>query len=261
MLERIGRSLSLAIAPARMVLVQHSGGRKRSAVVLGQWRGEPTGDLPRVLAELLGSAQVSGMAVRVVLADALVRSWTVQPPENASRLQDCEAAAAMRFTAVFGDSAADWHISAAYDARCAFLACALQRPLLAGLQQVLQAQRLQLLSLEPECVALWNHWQPDVPEAAWFGICTEGSLLLCMAVDGRMQGMRRLPLGGVQWQESYWLERVLQREAARLNLAAPKAIALCGKVPADWQGLHLSGLCCTTLGSICDALTLFGVHP
>jgi hypothetical protein len=246
------------------VLVQHSSGRKRGAVVLGQWRGEPlanaAGDLPRLLTDVLSQAGVSGMPVRVVLADALVRSWTVQPPENASRLQDCEAAAAMRFTAVFGDSAADWHISAAYDARYAFLACALQRSMLAALLQVLQARRLQLLSMEPECVALWNHWKPHLPDAAWFGICNDSSLLLGMVVDGRMQGTRRLALAGPQCREREWLVQVLQREAARLNLPAPRAIGLCGQVPADWTGLHLSGLHCAALGSICDALTLFGVH-
>lgn len=267
MLERLHlrqRRLCLAIAPGNIALV-HSGERRAPAQVLAQWSGEPlaaaSSGLPRQVAEVLGQAGQSGHDVRVVLADTLVRNWTVQPPENASRLQDCEAAAALRFSEVFGESPADWHISAAFDAQHAFLACALPRTVLQSLLQVLQAQRLRLLSLEPECVALWNHWQADLPHSAWLGICTEGSLVLGLAVAGRMQGMRRLPIGAGQRPPVAWLEQAVQREAARLNLAAPTALGLCGQVPSHWLGAHAAGLRCTALGSACDARTLFGVAP
>lgn len=260
--------LGLALAANRIVLVQQRGGGKGSkgrSTVMGQWQGEPTAqaasDLPKHLANVLSAAGVSKQPLRVVLADALVRSWTVQPPTNASRLQDCEAAAAMRFSAVFGDSPADWLIRADYDARHAFLACALPRALLAALQQVWQAQDLHLLSLEPECVALWNHWQRSLPDQAWFGICADDALLLGVVVAGRLQGTRRLPLNGPESRKSDWLERALQREAARLNLPEPKALGLCGKVSSEWTGLHPRGLRCTVMGNVCDATSLFGVTP
>jgi len=264
MLDNLGRSLSLSLAPGRMVLVQHSGWRKRSAEVLGRWQGgapsDPEAELPQQLDSLLAQAGVVGMPVRMLVADSLVRSWTVQPPENASRLQDCEAAVAMRFTEVFGDSLADWHIRADYDPRHAFMACALRRSLLAGLLRPLQARRLTLLSLEPECVALWNHWARDLPEAGWFGICNAGSLLLGIVAEGRLQGTRRLALAGAQAQSSPWLEQAVAREAARLNVATPKAIGLCGTFPRAWAEAGGAALRCRNLGSICDASGLLGVQ-
>jgi hypothetical protein len=265
MLKRLGSSLSLAIAPNRVVLVQHSGGRKGSNRLAAQWQGEPLarapGNLVGQVATVLAQGALTGQVVRVVLADALLRSWTVEPPGNASRLQDCEAAAAMRFTAVFGDSPADWHISAAYDARFGFLACALKRTLRDGLLQALQDQRLRLLSMEPECVALWNHWQAQLPADAWLGLYSAGSLLLGVVVAGRMQGTRRLALAGPEGAGKDWLERAVQREAARLNLKAPEALGLCGKVPTDWLRTFGGTLRCTLLGEVCDALTLLGVPP
>jgi hypothetical protein len=129
------------------------------------------------------------------------------------------------------------------------------------MQHVWQALDLHLLSIEPECVALWNHWQSRLPEQAWFGICASDALLLGVVVAGRLQGTRRLQLNGPDSRMSDWLERALQREAARLNLPEPKALGLCGKVPSEWTGLHPRGLRCTVMGSVCDAAGLFGVPP
>ena len=56
--------------------------------------------LDRALRLLVEGRDVAGRALTVVLADELCRMWQVQPPPQAARLADIEAAASLRFHAL-----------------------------------------------------------------------------------------------------------------------------------------------------------------
>jgi len=113
-----GQSLRIGIAPDALALVRTSIWPHERARLLGQVAaaGADPVSLGAALGMLLGEHEVAGLPVTVVLSDDLVRLWQVTPPQGATRLADLEAAAMMRFNALFGGGPAGWKISADWDA-------------------------------------------------------------------------------------------------------------------------------------------------
>jgi hypothetical protein len=264
MLKRVTEELGLAIAPGCVTLVRTRGKGRGVSTIVGQWQGDTQNFAQAHLVDqvrrVLEKAGVSELPVRVVLADVLTRFWTVDPPLNARQLHDCEAATLMRFTKVFGDNPSQWQICADYDAAQPFLACAIKLEFLELLSQKLHERKLKLLSMEPECVALWNHWRKSLASNAWLGICGPQWLTLGIVVAGRMQSTRRLATGSNDPLDAAWLVAAVQREAARMNVPVPAALGICGKVPTTWLGQHRVGIHCSALGAVCNAQSLFGVQ-
>lgn len=263
MLEPWRERLHIAVGASAISLVVARGGWRPSVKVLARqaWDLHSRGGdvLPKVLNDLLVEAAPRQRSARVLLSDALVRTWLAEPPRNATRVQDCEAAAAMRFQAIFDESPQDWVLRSSPDASRPFLACALRRSLFDGLRQVLRARQLCLVSMEPELIALWNHWRRRLPPNAWFGICGEDSLVLGVVQGARLTSLRRQLLSASVQQDRGCLSQLLRREADRLNLAAPAGIALCGQPPPAWLANEEGAPVVTLLGPQCDALSLLGV--
>lgn len=181
------------------------------------------------LRDLLASLDVRGWPVHFVLADELVRMWQVTPPAQSSRLADIEAAAALRFFALYGEAAAGWHLSGDWDTRAPFFAAAIPRPLLAMLQQVAQEHGMAIVAVEPQVVAAWNHWRRAVKPGAWFGKVHDGLLALGIAASGRLRAVRTLPLPAGAGHD--WLTQAVRREALLAGLDVPELVQLCGAVP------------------------------
>jgi hypothetical protein len=261
MLDRLSHRLNIALGPRGIALVLQRGWFRTTSTLVGRQTWDAAGgaaaDLPAALGAMLDAAGMRRMPARVVLADALVRTWRVEPPHNATRPQDCEAAAAMRFGAVFEESPDDWLVTSAPRAAQPFVACAIRRTLADGLERVLCDHQLELLSMEPEYVALWNHWCLELAADAWFGICTDGALVLGVVRSSRLESLRPLPVP--EQADALWLSQTVQREANRLNLPAPPSLGLCGTPPAPWVSRRTTGMPCTLLGTHGDALALFGI--
>ena len=66
--------------------------------------------------------------------DAATRYFMVTPPHNATRIADCASAAGQRFQEIYGEAPQAWEITADWDARLPFLACAAPRALLDALR-------------------------------------------------------------------------------------------------------------------------------
>ncbi len=178
---------------------------------------------------VLASLDTRGWPVHFVLADELVRMWQVTPPAQSSRLADIEAAAALRFFALYGEAAAGWHVTGDWDTRAPFFAAAIPRPLLAMLQQVAQEQGMALVAVQPQVVAAWNHWRRAIKPGAWFGQVHDGLLALGVADGGRLRAVRTMPLPAGAGHA--WLTQAVQREALLAGLEAPALVQLCGAVP------------------------------
>ena len=256
--------LQIVLGPQRVALVLQPSGWRSAPTVVAQWQPDGTAapagaaELTAILDGLLTTAAVRRLPTRIVLADSLVRTWTVEPPRNASRYQDCEAAVHMRFQQVFDEPLADWQLSFDAEASQPFLACALRRSVVSALAAVLAAHQLTLLALEPEFVLLWNHWQRRLPAGAWWGLCQDTVLTLGRVQSGRLVALRRLPLPQASSQA---LIHTVQHEANRWQQPVPTRLGLCGAPPRAWLGAHAGAFHAELLGPHHQASALWGLAP
>jgi hypothetical protein len=183
---------------------------------------------------LLKEAQCSRLPARIVLADSWVRRWMVTPPQNAASLADCRAAASARFMSLYGDNLSDWHLAADWDARLPFLACAIQRSLLAALQLVADERRLVLLEVAPQFVVAWNRWRSALKAGTWFGVLHDQVLTFAVPGQSGLEVTRVVTIPDEALHDQQRMPEILAREALRLNVAAPSEIRLCGMIPAHW---------------------------
>ena len=194
------------------------------------------------LGRLLADERCACARVRIVLSDDWMRNWMVTPPQNATRLDDCVAAAQARFHALFGEAAAEWEMQADWDCLQPFLACAVPKRLMQALRDVARARGHVMVEAAPQFVVAWNRWRSQLGADAWFGVMHGGALTVAALARHGLQALRnlRLPEGALLDQRQ--LPPLLTREALRLNVAAPAAIRLCGEVPAHWVMQALDGL-------------------
>src|SRR4051794_4584401 len=179
MRRRFGQALRIGLAPDGAALVKTSlWGRERLAVLAERQVGGDAGreGVAQQLRHLFEQAAPAGWPVTVVLSDELVRLWQVTPPGAASRMADLEAAAALRFQALFGAPAAGWKMSADWDAARPFLAAAVPAALLAQLEQATREHRCHLVEIVPQFVCAMNRWRKLRRSDAWFGMVHAGVL-------------------------------------------------------------------------------------
>lgn len=210
-----------------------------------------TADAPERLSlqlhDIFTRAACSNRSATIILADEWVRLLMVTPPQNAARLQDCRAAAAMRFQALYDEPAANWRIDADWHATQPFLACAIRRPLLTALEELARRHRLRLIGITPQFVAVWNCWRHTLQAGAWFGV-VQNNLLTLGAIDqGRLCAVRVTALPANVWQDQQWLPAHLAHESLRLNMAVPDQLHLCGGFPGQWSTRTIGALRCTRL--------------
>ncbi|MBJ7311423.1 hypothetical protein ACFOLJ_01175 [Rugamonas sp. CCM 8940] len=198
--------------------------------------GAPFAAIGQALRDMLAqpalAGQLAGRAVTFVLDEQLVRLWQVAPPAGASRLADLEAAAALRFQALYGEAPGAWRILADCDAAAPFFAAAVPRALLALLEQVAAAHRLAVVGVEPHFIAAWNRWRRALKPGAWFGLVHDNLLILAALQERRLRAVRTLLVP--HHADAYWLRQMLAREALLLELDAPQQLQLCGAAAPSW---------------------------
>lgn len=259
----------------RLRLLRQDGGRAPRRTLLGEcalpaqaWHTRDA--LAQALAALCETAAThAGGASRlgVVLPDATARYFMVSAPRNATRLADCAAAAGQRFQEIYGEPAQAWQIAADWDARHAFLACALPRATLDALRDVAAKRQLQIASVAPYFIAAWNRRHAaiaaDAGTQTWFAALDDHCLTLAALADARVHAVRSLMLSpsAAELQDAAWLPRQLEREALRLGLPTPRRLQLCGALPADsaWRRIAPATLQCELLAD--GDSDLDGVRP
>jgi hypothetical protein len=250
MRKRFGQALRIGVSPHGLALLKTSRWQGAPLALVAEHSFSATG-LPgyeaigAAVRQLLADANCAGWNATVVLADELARLWQVSPPADSARLADLEAAAALRFQALYGEPAANWQIAAGWDAGQPFLAAAMPRHLLALLQHAAAEQQVTLVEIVPQFVAGWNQWRGALKSDAWYGLVQQGVLTLG-AVDGasvRAVRAAALPDGA----NLDWLARHVAREALRLNLPVPARVQLSGSAPAAWNSSTGGALACSLL--------------
>ncbi|RJG05282.1 hypothetical protein D3870_03945 [Noviherbaspirillum cavernae] len=234
-----GASLRIGLSGTRITLLHSGGWRQPRFRVLAE--ADVTNDARAAadhhmttLRHLLQEAQCSKLLTTIILADDWVRYFMVTPPRNAVRLQDCKAAASLRFQTLYGESPGDWQLDADWDACRPFLACAIPRTLLDGLQRIAIEHRLTIVGIVPHFIAACNQWRKHWRPAAWFGTVHGNILTLGVRDRQRICTVRSTLLANDICHERHWLARHVSREALILNLSAPDQVQLCGDVPEQW---------------------------
>lgn len=252
MLDLFHHSLRIGLSRTRITLLETGGLlRPRPRLLANAALAAEASTMPERLGAQLDSmliaANCSRLATTIVLSDDWARFLMVTPPKNSGSVQDCRAAAEMRFQDLYGDPVSGWKLEADWDAQHAFLACAVPQPLLNVLQQTALKNRLKLISVTPQFIAMWNCWQRKLQANAWFGV-VHAELLTLGAIDRqRLCAVRTAAVPPGAWQDKHWLPEHLAREALRLNLPVPSQLQLCGSVPGQWATQTVGALTCTRL--------------
>ena len=230
-----GQSLRLGLGHDSLALVRVGRVFGRGATVLAEARladAHDSASLRQGLRALLAEVRVTGWPLSVVLADELVRMWQVAPPPNAARPADLEAAASMRYQALFGAPPGGWKIAADWQATRPFLAAALPLALIGVLEEAAREARCHLVEIVPQFVAAMNAWRRQHRPGAWFGL-VHGQVLTLAAYDGRALAALRtavVPPGA----DREWLESHVAREALRVGVGRPERVQVCGPAPRSW---------------------------
>ena len=263
MSKRFGGVLRVGLSKSGVTLLQTSGWLRLQRQVLAECAlSKEESSSPELIAaklrSLLDAAYGARLPVRVVLSDDWVRRWMVTPPQNATRLADCMSAAAARFQALFGEAPSDWQLTADWDTRRPFLACAMPLWLLAVLRQVAREYRLVLLEVAPQFVVAWNRWRAQLTEVAWFGVIHGKVLTLAAPSQRGLGAVHGVTLPDEVLHDQSRLPQIVAREALRLNLAMPSEIRLCGQIPAHWVMQEIDSLAFARLDQpwLYDALPL-----
>lgn len=214
-----------ATGPALTLLAEHA---------FAPGAEHPHDAIGNALRALLGEQRLAGWPVSIVLAEELTRLWQVTPPAGATRMADMEAAAGLRFHALYGEAPSAWAISADWDARHPFHAAGMPRTLLAVLGQVAREQRLTIVAITPHFVSAWNRWRHALPPGAWYGLVHDGLLTIAAVQGKRLRAVRALPLPRGADPDHDWLTQALTREALLHQLDVPTSLRLSGSVPASW---------------------------
>ena len=230
--------LRIGVAADGLALLKSSRWRSAPPELLAELaleRGVGPQALGAGLRQLLADAGCAGWTASVVVSDELARLWHVTPPQGSARMADLEGAAALRFQALYGESAAGWHVAADWHPARPFLAAALPRQLSASLAQAAAQERVTLVEVVPQFVAGWNRWQRSIKPGAWFGQLQADVLTLGALDAGVLRALRSAAVPQGATANLDWLAQHVAREALRLNLAAPARLQLAGLAPAAWN--------------------------
>lgn len=234
---RFGARLILGLAPDALALLRSNGLFGRGWHLLSEVPLAAPATPEALLAELktqLTPALLGKLPLSIIVDDRWARYFLVTPPKNLSHFDDCAAATRMRFQALYGEAVDEWQIEADFSADQPFLACALPKALLHGLQQLASEYKSPLLGLNPHFIASFNRWHRAIHSQAWFGLVHQDHLTLAAIEQGRLQAVRTSHLAHADWHDLPFVARHIEREALRLNLAAPTRLQLVGRLPGNW---------------------------
>ena len=245
MRRAIGQSLRIGVAAHAVSLLRVSRWRATGSPVtvlaehtIATSSAHPFDAIASALRALLQEQQqvrsLAGWPAAFVLADDLARLWRVTPPPGATRIDDLEAAAGLRFQSLYGEAPSAWQIGADWNAVQPFFAAAVPRALLASLTMVAEEFRLAVVGVEPHFVSTWNRWHGALKPGAWYALVHDGLMTLAPVADDGVRALRVLPLPAAPAADPAWLTHTLQREALLLDLPAPALLQACGAVPASW---------------------------
>ena len=216
------------------VATRRPWGIKANTLLASQEFTDEPGQLLSNLTTVLHDAAWKKKSIAVVLGDALVRLFMVNPPENARSPRDLQLAASLRFQALYGEAPEQWRVCAAWSAHRRFLACALPSDFQINLHAACAQHALLITALQPHFVAAWNFWRDQLQENTWFGVFHEDLLSVGIVTAAGLVDVRRLAVSAQARLDPGWPTEMLERESLRAGLALPSGIGCCGSIPPAW---------------------------
>jgi hypothetical protein len=180
-------------------------------------------------------AAAKGARLHAVVAETHCRWFTVTPPKGLTSFADLRALTAVRFAALYDESASGWRIEAEWRCDSPFLACAVPEALCAMLSEATRRTGCRLLSCRPAFVEAWNAHRTDAGEGAWTALIDADGLSLLPADSYADAVLRRLPLSEAGATPDA-LDALLDREALLHRRPRPSELRLFGAVPATMNG-------------------------
>ncbi|WP_211444607.1 hypothetical protein [Collimonas humicola] len=254
MLDWFTDRLHIGLSRQGIAVLHAKGGRRPSTTVLADhaFATDVAASPEQLLDEVrqvLANIQCPRLPTSVVLSNDWARFWTVTPPVNAVRLSDCQAAAQLRFQALFDAPLTGWQMAADWQIDAPFLACAIPDTLLSPLLQVTSAYRLRLIEVAPQFIIGWNRWRSALQAGVWFGVTHDDTITFAAMDKGQLCTMRSVTRQLRDRERHGWLQEQLTREALRLQLPAPSAIQLCGHRSTSWSSSASDDLAVRWLGT------------
>jgi hypothetical protein len=258
MLKHFGQSLRLGLSRDGITLLRLNRWRGGAVSVLAEQvlthQDSATPErLAACLHQVFATTDCARLPVTIVLADDLVRLWLVTPPQGTKRLADIEAAAALRFQSLYGETLSDWTVMADWNARSAFFAAAIPRSLVDVLQQQAREHKFTLVEIAPQFIVTWNRWHSALKPGAWLAQVHDNLLTLGIVDAQNLCAVRSIPLSSET--DFAWLQMHLTREAMLLNLPKPTQLQVCGAMAENWSKKDvLSGIKCSRLDQLRSGL-------
>jgi hypothetical protein len=192
--------LGIYLGPQKLTLTRLARGVRARPAGETSWSGAggPDGAASApldALDVLLARREWRGAVARVVLADHWVRYAICPYAAQLGSTAERTAHARHVLAGIYGEVVGEWTITLA-DAPpgVARVACAVPSRLLQELGRVLERHATPLVSLQPQLVAAYNHWRPQLPAGgAWFVTVEPGSLAAARLSPGgwdRVHGVR-----------------------------------------------------------------------
>ena len=209
----------IGLCPDQLVVARASQGWRRTTPEKTIIAVEPAGDTAcwHAAVDALAAAITPGSAVTVVLSNHFVRYALL--PWNPSLTRDDEwlAFARHRLALVHGNATEEWVV------RCAEtsphgprLACAVDRALLAVLDERISAAGATLISVQPYLMAAFNHIRLAIGNGpGWAVVHEPGRLTLALIQDGVWAALRTRR-ADERWRAN--LAETIERESAVLAL-------------------------------------------
>jgi hypothetical protein len=211
--------IRIGLCPEQLIVAQASRGWRRTAPDQRIIAVEPKDDTAgwHAAVDTLPAALVPGSAVTVVLSNHFVRYALL--PWNPSLTRDDEwlAFARHRLALVHGNATEEWVVRCAETSpRGPRLACAVDRALLAVLDETISAGGATLISVQPYLMAAFNHIRLAIGNGpGWAVVHEPGRLTLALIQDGVWAALRTRRVDE-RWRMN--LADILERESSVLAL-------------------------------------------
>jgi hypothetical protein len=237
MLDLCGPTLLLHCSQTQLPLQRRSRfGKDIGAPIVRQFDDETQlfSQFSQHLHSVLTEFGRNGAVISVVMPDAWCRLFVTTPPSNMANRADCDAAVAMRFQRLYGDSAADWVLRADWHVNQPFVTAALPLALHRDFLGVCKTFKHRIVSMVPASIAVFNQWRRTVIAGDWFAHISATDLTLIVLDGAQLRHIVQQRLDTAARLDAGWMMLFAQREALRLNMSLPKRIACAGNVPLVW---------------------------
>lgn len=240
MLKHLATSLTLELTTTGLSLKRKTFGNPPQLICALH---DPAMTEPETLVHAFNTAfqkaESPGARLSITLADNWVRYFITTPPENCTQPRDCEIAAAMRFTQLYGEPAGAWRLKADWHATAPFLTCAIPDWLVNTLEQSASQHDLTLQHFIPRFVSAWNLHCKHIVADAWFGVIDNGTLTLSISSNKRVVAVRSTPHSTSTGDDAQWFTDHVTRYALLTHQPLPAQVMLVGAIPTSWLAVSI----------------------